>query len=1063
MTVIQSGMTLVDMPAGWWPHATGGGSIQLYDSYNYDYATIYKRQPNVRTCVEFLARNLAQLGLHVYRRVSETDRVRERDHPLARLLSQPLPPSSKMTHYRLIEHLVSDMGIYFNAYWLKLRTRGEVTRLLRVPPIYMEVKGGLVPTAYEMTLGGELHRFAPDEVVHFRGYNSESPIAGLSPLETLRRVLAEEHAAADYREHFWQNAARMGGIIERPKEAPDWSDAARERFKAEFKALYTGSENSGETAVLEEGMQWKQVTFNAQESEYLAGRKLTREECARAYHIPLPMVGILDHATFCLPAHVRVFTEEGPRPIAQVKAGDRVWSHDGEQVGLQKVTRSGQTGVDPILKIKTQDRTLEANATHPILVRRLVKVPGSADPDADAKRRAGQSRWHYEAKHVYVPAAEIRRGDILVTLTELPEGTPQQSVARMEFYGLLLGDGDVYPDKGSVSIARANDATYMDHYREIMVTEFSSFGRRGNGTTRLGLATEPVKLIEGERQTRFVSVVVTEELAALGLCGTAHTKRVPPWVFRATRQERLAFLRGYLDADGSVDKRGKISFSSCSPDLIEDIRHLCMSVGVPVNNAYHRVGETTLPTGAIGHVDQWTITCSDAKANRMIGSHDPRYQKRLASGKGWGPKAKEYPYARGKRSSPPAGCGYSRVVDVEHLPAEPIYDIEVEGTHNFIAAGVVVHNSNIKDQHKSLYQDTLAPWCMMIQEDIDLQLKPDFADSAALYLEFNLKEKLRGSFEEQAQSYQSAVGAPWMTRNEARARENLPSMGPEGDALVTPLNVLTGGMASPRDAAPKGIEGGNDAARAGPAVPLLGDGRKADDDATPDADLAHLWRHRRHVARWQELLERYFGRQAKAILTRIQAELLSVESAWDDEDRWNRELADDLLPLYTLTAEAWAAWVAERYGIETPASDQRMQPWLRERARIAAESINATTRQQVGTALLAGTTAGLAVSEIREKVAHVFEVAQSARAAEAATAGVTGAANFGATEAAKAGGLRTKTWRVNSNNPRDTHAALNGVTVGLYDRFPNNALWPGDPTLPVDERANCQCSVVFGT
>jgi HK97 family phage portal protein len=669
MTVIQSGMTLVDMPAGWWPHATGGGSIQLYDSYNYDYATIYKRQPNVRTCVEFLARNLAQLGLHVYRRVSETDRVRERDHPLARLLSQPLPPSSKMTHYRLIEHLVSDMGIYFNAYWLKLRTRGEVTRLLRVPPIYMEVKGGLVPTAYEMTLGGELHRFAPDEVVHFRGYNSESPIAGLSPLETLRRVLAEEHAAADYREHFWQNAARMGGIIERPKEAPDWSDAARERFKAEFKALYTGSENSGETAVLEEGMQWKQVTFNAQESEYLAGRKLTREECARAYHIPLPMVGILDHATF----------------------------------------------------------------------------------------------------------------------------------------------------------------------------------------------------------------------------------------------------------------------------------------------------------------------------------------------------------------------------------------------------------SNIKDQHKSLYQDTLAPWCMMIQEDIDLQLKPDFADSAALYLEFNLKEKLRGSFEEQAQSYQSAVGAPWMTRNEARARENLPSMGPEGDALVTPLNVLTGGMASPRDAAPKGIEGGNDAARAGPAVPLLGDGRKADDDATPDADLAHLWRHRRHVARWQELLERYFGRQAKAILTRIQAELLSVESAWDDEDRWNRELADDLLPLYTLTAEAWAAWVAERYGVAVEASDERMQGWLRERARIAAESINATTREQVAAVLVGALTAGLATSEIREQVAHVFEVAQSARAAEAATAGVTGAANFGATEAAKAGGLRTKTWRVNSNNPRDTHAALNGVTVGLYDRFPNNALWPGDPTLPVDERANCQCSVVFGT
>jgi len=166
------------------------------------------------------------------------------------------------------------------------------------------------------------------------------------------------------------------------------------------------------------------------------------------------------------------------------------------------------------------------------------------------------------------------------------------------------------------------------------------------------------------------------------------------------------------------------------------------------------------------------------------------------------------------------------------------------------------------------------------------------------------------------------------------------------------------------------------------------------------------------------------------------------------------------LPLYTLTAESWAMWVAERYGVEV--SGDRMQPWLQERARIAAESINATTRAQVGTALLAGMTAGLAAAAIRDEVAHIFEVAQSARAPEEATAGVTCAANFGATEAAKAGGLSTKTWRVNSQNPRDTHAALNGVTVGLHDRFPNNALWPGDPTLPVEERANCQCSVVFG-
>ena len=99
--------------------------------------------------------------------------------------------------------------------------------LLRVPAPYVITKGGLMPTGYEVTIGGKLLKVAPEAMVHFRGYNAESAILGLSPLETLRRVLAEEHAAGDYRESFWANAARMGGIIERPADSPAWSQTAR--------------------------------------------------------------------------------------------------------------------------------------------------------------------------------------------------------------------------------------------------------------------------------------------------------------------------------------------------------------------------------------------------------------------------------------------------------------------------------------------------------------------------------------------------------------------------------------------------------------------------------------------------------------------------------------------------------------------------------------------------------------------------------------------------------------------------------------------------------------------
>ena len=1051
MPVIQSVGVLADLDPGWYPSGVYSG-VRMYDQYSYDYATLYRQQPNVRTCVDFLARNIAQLGLHVFRRVSETDRVRLRDHPLAQVLGMPMPAQFKVTRYRLIESLVADMGVYFNAYWLKVPT-GDNLALMRVPPPYVEVKGGLMPTQYVVTIGTRRLEYAPEQVVHFRGYNAESATTGLSPLETLRRVLAEEHAMGDYREHFWQNAARQAGIIERPPGAPEWSPGARARFKAEFEALYSGGDNSGKTAILEEGMTWKEGTFNAQESEYLGGRKLTREECARAYHIPLPMVGILDHATFCLPAHVPVFTAEGPRPISEIKVGDKVWSHDGDRFVLRPVTRSGKTGIDPILRIRTQNRTLEANPTHPVLVRRLVRFEGVPDPGADAKTRAGQSRWHYEARHVYVPAGEIERGDILVVLSKLPEGSQQQSLSRMEFYGLLLGDGNVYPDRGSVSIARANNAPYMDHYRRVMRSEFESFGRSGNGTSREGLQTQPVTLVEGDRQTRFVSVVVAEELTELGLSGTAHTKRVPGWVFGATRAERLALLRGYLDSDGSVDKRGKITYSSCNRALIEDIRHLCMSLGIPVNNAYHRVGQTTLPTGDIGDVDQWAITCSDPAANRLIGSHNPRHQERLDKGKAWDKKGKDYPFAKGRRSDPPQGCAYSRVVQIEELPAEPIYDIEVEGTHSFIAAGVIVHNSNIKEQHKNLYQDSLGPWLAMFEQDIELQLLPDFEDTQGVYVEFNIAEKLQGSFEEQTAAMQGAVGRPWMTANEARARFNMPSLDGDADELVTPLNVLVGGQASALDSAPK--------ARLQKARL-----QKDDDDSrftihkseAVVVDPTQPGLRTRYQEKWARLMVRTFDRQRAAVEGKLKdagraetKEIPDIAVLWD-RDRWNTELTGDFLKLGLATASAWAQFVAGQLDVEF--DDEQMLPWLQENARIGAEYVNATTLAEVEAALLQ--------DEPESALARVFELAMAGRASQIATSRVTSLANFGSQDAARAGGLRQKTWRVNSTNPRPDHAALNGVSVGIRENFPNGLRWPGDPRGTADDNANCECSVVFG-
>jgi HK97 family phage portal protein len=272
-----------------------------YSTYaSEQYGAIYASNPNLRIPIDFIANNVAQLGIHVYRRVSDTDRVRLTDHELVRWLSKPNPAT---TRYRLIESLLGDLGVFRNAYWLKIRYEDAGTPaigLVRLPPEQVWVNGGLLPTSYiwRSTLTGVESEFAPSEIVAFNGYNPLDPLMGLSHMTTLDRVIREDQAASAHREYYWRNASRHEGVIERPKDAAKWTPSQKQSFREQWQQRFAGSGNSGLVAVLEDGMQYKAIAFSPKDSEFIQGGKLRREVTAAEYNVPQPSIGILDHATF---------------------------------------------------------------------------------------------------------------------------------------------------------------------------------------------------------------------------------------------------------------------------------------------------------------------------------------------------------------------------------------------------------------------------------------------------------------------------------------------------------------------------------------------------------------------------------------------------------------------------------------------------------------------------------------------------------------------------------------------------------------------------------------------
>lgn len=627
--------------------------IGLYPGLMAAYDVIYREQPNVRTVVDFLSRNIAQLNFKLFERVSDTERRHLFDTDLAYLLRHPNPFRARYAFFR---ELVADLGIFDNYLAVKWLMPDGRRALVRMLPQWAEVLGEspIYPEGYRFNIPGRAPLELPRaNVVHIYGYNPSESRWGCSPIETLRRILAEDAAAGHAREQLWTRGPRASAVITRPADAPKWGAAARERFRSGFVDAFSGNgPEAGGVPILEDGMTIEQVSMTPAELEYLGARKLTRAEVAAAYHVSPSMVGMLDSANI----------------------------------------------------------------------------------------------------------------------------------------------------------------------------------------------------------------------------------------------------------------------------------------------------------------------------------------------------------------------------------------------------------STAESDHKRLYQDTLAPWTQQIGEELSLQLIGDYYPGdrdTERYIEADLQAKLRGDFLAEAEASSRAVGAPWLTRNEQRARNNLPPVD-GGDELITPLNVTSGGRANPADTAP-GTPGLGQASRTARSVKAA--------PASSDPWIAQ------HVA----LIADFVGRQRASVLSKLGAGLPPAE-AFELNDagrmpRWDGELHELLAGLALSVAEDAAAPVSASF--DATFDVDAATPWLVNSARVAAETFNDATLTAVNDLWPAPTSRRQAADPEEPVIADVFDAAAGERAQRFGTDRARSASSFARYEAASQAGATTKTWRTTSSTPRASHAALNGVTVGIGDTFANGGRWPHDPALSTDESAGCTCRVDF--
>jgi len=367
---------------------------------------------------------------------------------------------------------------------------------------------------------------------------------------------------------------------------------------------------------------------------------------------------IIDTPPGCLPAGTLVLTKRGVVPIERVQIGDYIYSYPIGDFARPFVRVAGvwkrvkvvvRRGVDKVYKIVAGGKTIYATANHPFL-----------------RYSFGMIWW--------VPLERLQPEHRVVTVNYVPFGEPMRlphsPILRIEhtnedfmrLVGYFVGDGCIINEKTRgikpYRVLFSDPKPEMRRkYIEIMTRVFK-------------VSEEDIYIDKAGVNFGILSTEVAELFTKLGLARKSKEREVPSWVFTLPPDQRIAFLEGFIDADGSrrlkTDTKSSIvkhehevwSVYSANRNLIEQLHLLASISGFHPTKVMHRARKVVFPDGHEVVSEEWWFEIRPSTY-----SIEP--------------------------------FRISVISEIEPAGEAEVYDIIVDDdeVHNFIANGIVVHNS----------------------------------------------------------------------------------------------------------------------------------------------------------------------------------------------------------------------------------------------------------------------------------------------------------------------------------------------------------------------------------
>ena len=354
----------------------------------------------------------------------------------------------------------------------------------------------------------------------------------------------------------------------------------------------------------------------------------------------------------CLLPGTEILTSNGYEKVENVHKGNRVLSSDGKfrsVVATQKKrTDKMIVGISP----SYQSKTTTVTSDHQVYIWRNNSFQWIEAGNLTMKDM------------LVVPRCTSRNGGLSRTNKRINYLYHQKDIWRLMGYWLAEGCNT----KGGAQIR----LTFS--YKESLLVEDVK-----------RIVTKYLKVPVSARNTNSSTIIVCfsdkEMKEILSKFGTmAINKIIPPFVLNNSTVRQVELVRGYFAGDGSHNEKS-VAFSSSSYSLLSGIQLILAKLGIQSGISQGRSeGESVILGNKVHIRDSWNLTSTNTDLRNMLG---------LSS----------------KYSFKPRRSWFHKdywIVPIRRLEYQSkwdgfVYDIQVEGTHDFYCPGMIVHNCIIMD------------------------------------------------------------------------------------------------------------------------------------------------------------------------------------------------------------------------------------------------------------------------------------------------------------------------------------------------------------------------------